>query len=90
MIPMSKASMVTIMLFSFVGLWNSYFWPLVMTRETELQPITMAIERLKNLDQGLNYTDMMAGNVILVLPVVILFLIFTKQIIKAMAYRGVK
>ena len=90
MIPMSKASLVTIMLFSFVGLWNSYFWPLVMTRDQSLQPITMAIERLKNLDQGLNYTDIMAGNVILILPVVILFLIFTKQIIKAMAYRGVK
>lgn len=90
MIPMSKSTLVTTMLFSFVGHWNAYFWPLVMTRNQDLQPITLAIERLKNLDQGLNYTDIMAGNVILILPVVIMFLLFSKKIIQAMAYRGMK
>ena len=90
MVPMSKATMVTTMLFSFINHWNAYFWPLVMTRDEDLKPITLAIERLKNLEQGLNYTDIMAGNVILVLPLVILFLLASKKIIQAMAYRGMK
>lgn len=90
MVPMSKATMVTTILFSFINHWNAYFWPLVMTRDESLKPITLAIERLKNLEQGLNYTDIMAGNVILVLPLVILFLLASKKIIQAMAYRGMK
>lgn len=90
MVPMSKSTVVTTVLFSFINHWNAYFWPLVMTRTESLKPITLAIERLKNLDQGLNYTDIMAGNVILVLPVVILFLFASKKIIQAMAYRGMK
>ena len=90
MVPMSKATMVTTVLFSFISHWNAYFWPLVMTRDESLKPITLAIERLKNLEQGLNYTDIMAGNVILILPVVILFLLASKKIIQAMAYRGMK
>ena len=90
MIPMSRSTMMTTVLFSFIGHWNAYFWPLVMVRDEGLKPITLAIERLKTLEQGLNYTDIMAGNVILVLPVVILFLLFSKKIIQAMAYRGMK
>ncbi len=90
MVPMSKSTVVTTVLFSFINHWNAYFWPLVMTRTESLKPITLAVERLKNLDQGLNYTDIMAGNVILVLPVVILFLLASKKIIQAMAYRGMK
>jgi len=90
MVPMAKATVITNILFSFIGHWNAYFWPLVMTRNEDLKPITLAIERLKNLDQGMNYTDIMAGNVILILPVVILFLLFSKKIIQAMAYRGMK
>lgn len=90
MVPMSKATMVTTILFSFINHWNAYFWPLVMTRDEAFKPITLAIERLKNLEQGLNYTDIMAGNVILVLPLVILFLAASKKIIQAMAYRGMK
>lgn len=90
MVPMAKSTVITTILFSFIGHWNAYFWPLVMTRSEDLQPITLAIERLKNLEQGMNYTDIMAGNVILILPVVVLFLLFSKKIIQAMAYRGMK
>lgn len=90
MIPMSRSTIITIALFTFIGRWNAYFWPLVMTKSDDLRPITLALERMKDLEQGLNYTNIMAGNMILVLPVLILFLLFSKKIIQAMAYRGMK
>lgn len=90
MIPMSSSTIITISLFTFIGRWNAYFWPLVMTKSDSLRPITLALERMKDLEQGLNYTNIMAGNMILVLPVLILFLLFSKKIIQAMAYRGMK
>lgn len=53
LLPMSKSAMITIALFSFVGHWNSYFWPLVMTNTDMVRPLTIAIEKLKDVEYGL-------------------------------------
>jgi len=90
MLPMAKATIANIMLLSVIGTWNSYFWPLVMTYHDEVRPVTIAIESLKNLEGGLQWPIIMAGNCILVLPILILFLAASKKIIAAMAYRGMK
>ena len=42
-LPMSKASIITAELFSFISTWNSYFWPLVMTNSDEVRPLTLAM-----------------------------------------------
>lgn len=90
MIPMAKSSFVTVALLSFISHWNAYFWPLVMTTTESVKPFTLCIDKLKDLDYGLVWPTIMAGNVILVLPVLVLFLFGSKRIISAMAYRGMK
>ena len=90
LLPMSKSAMITIALFSFVGHWNSYFWPLVMTNTENVRPLTIAIEKLKDVEYGLIWPNIMAGNVLLVLPVIIVYIFASKKIIQAFAYRGVK
>jgi sn-glycerol 3-phosphate transport system permease protein len=90
LLPMSKSAMITIALFSFVGHWNSYFWPLVMSTSEEVRPLTIAIEKLKEIEYGIQWPQIMAGNTLLVLPVVILYIFASKKIIQAFAYRGVK
>ena len=90
LLPMSKSAMITIALFSFVGHWNSYFWPLVMSTSEEVRPLTIAIEKLKEIEYGIQWPQIMAGNTLLVLPVVVLYIFASKKIIQAFAYRGVK
>jgi sn-glycerol 3-phosphate transport system permease protein len=90
MLPMSKATMVTIAMFSFISHWNAYFWPLVMTMNDSVRPLTMAIERLRDAEQGLIWNNIMAANTILVVPVIIVFIFASKKIISAFAYRGMK
>lgn len=90
MIPMAKSTFVTVALLSFISHWNAYFWPLVMTTTERVKPFTLCIDKLKDLDYGLVWPTIMAGNVILVLPVLVLFLFGSKRIISAMAYRGMK
>ena len=90
MLPMNKSSMITIALFSFIDHWNAYFWPLVMTMDDSTRPLTLAIERLKNAEQGLLWNNIMASNTVLVLPVLIIFLFASQRIIKAFTYKGVK
>ena len=90
MMPMCTPTMVTIALFSFIDTWNSYFWPLVMTMNDKYRPLPIMIERLKDLDSGIDYNLIMAANCVLVLPIVIVFIFASKKIIQSFAYRGVK
>ena len=90
MLPMSKSTLSTVLLISIIGTWNSYFWPLVMTISDDVRPITVAIERLKNLESGLVWPNVMAGNMVLLIPILLVFLFASKRIIASMAYRGVK
>lgn len=90
MLPMAKPTIMTIVMTSFISHWNAYFWPLVMTNNESLRPLTMAIAKLKDIEGAVNWPIVMAGNVILVLPTLIIFLLGSKKLIESMAYRGVK
>lgn len=90
MLPMSKSAMITIAMFSFISHWNAYFWPLVMTQSDAVRPLTLAIEKIKDAEMGIQWNTIMAANCILVVPVLIVFLFASKKIIQAFAYRGVK
>jgi sn-glycerol 3-phosphate transport system permease protein len=90
MVPMSKATMITIALFSFISHWNAYFWPLVMTDQMKYRTIPIAVAMLKNIEGALSWQTIMAGNVILVVPILIVYLFANKQIVKAFVYSGIK
>jgi sn-glycerol 3-phosphate transport system permease protein len=89
-VPMSKPTLTTIVLFSFVSHWNSYFWPLVMADRMEFKTLPLAVSMLKDIEGALNWEIIMAGNVVLVLPVIVVYFLANKQIIKAFSYVGIK
>ncbi|WP_240762742.1 carbohydrate ABC transporter permease [Paenibacillus thalictri] len=90
MIPMSMPALATIALFSFVSHWNDYFWPLVMTDSAEVRPLTMGIAMLRETEGITNWHVIMAGNVVLVVPILIVYLFASKQIVNAFVYSGIK
>lgn len=90
MIPMSKPALATIGLFSFVSHWNDYFWPLVMTDSAAVRPLTVGISMLRETEGISNWHIIMAGNVILVIPILLVYLFCSKQIVKAFVYSGIK
>ncbi len=90
MLPTAKSTVVTTCLLSFISHWNAYFWPLVMTNSEEVRPLTIAISKLKDLDLGVVWPTIMAGNALLVVPMLLLFLAASRKIIQSMAYRGMK
>ncbi|MEK3916697.1 carbohydrate ABC transporter permease [Paenibacillus sp. FSL H7-0331] len=90
MIPMSKSALATIALFSFVSHWNDYFWPLIMTDSASIRPLTIGIAMLRMTEGISNWNIIMAGNVVLVVPILIVYLFCYKQIVKAFVYSGIK
>lgn len=90
MLPMSKSTFTLLVFMHMIGNWNSYMWPLMMTINDDYRTLPVAIEGLKSLEGQLHWPTVMAGNMIILLPVLIAFIFASKQIIAAMAYKGVK
>lgn len=90
MLPMCKSTMVTIAMFAFIGTWNSYFWPLIMTNDNALRPLTIVIERLKDAEAGTQWHMLMAGNTLLTLPILVVFVFASRKIIEGFGYKGMK
>ncbi len=90
MTPMSLPALATIALFSFVSHWNDYFWPLVMTDSNEVRPLTIGISMLRETEGISNWHIIMAGNVVLVIPILLVYLFCSRQIVKAFTYSGIK
>ncbi len=90
MLPMSSAAVASIVLFSVIGTWNDYFWPLVMTNSDAVRTLPIAIQRLKEVEGLANWNVVMAGNAILTLPVLVVYLFTNRKIMNAFAYSGIK
>ena len=90
MLPMAKSTVSTILFLHVIGSWNSYFWPLMMTVSDDYRTLPVAVESLKSLEGTMHWPTIMAGNMIILLPVLIVFIFASKKIIAAMAYKGVK
>lgn len=90
MIPMARTAIFTIGLLSFISSWNSYFWPLIMTTKDTYRTLPIGVAMLNSSEGGRLWNVLMAGNVILVVPILIVYLFANKQIRKAFAYSGIK
>ncbi|PIU20311.1 MAG: sugar ABC transporter permease [Elusimicrobia bacterium CG08_land_8_20_14_0_20_59_10] len=89
MLPLCKPIIATLTVFSFIGAWNDFLWPLIiMLREDKYTlPVALAgINGQYNTDWGL----LMAGAVVVVVPAVIIFLLAQKHYIKGIAAGAVK
>ena len=90
MIPMARPAIFTIGLLSFISSWNSYFWPLIMTTKDAYRTLPIGVAMLNSQEGGRLWNVLMAGNMFLVVPILIVYLFANKQIRKAYANSGIK
>ena len=90
MMPMVKSALVTIGLLSFISNWNGYFWPLIMTNKDAFRTLPIGIALLKDADSLQRWNVIMAGNLLLVLPMLLLYILASKKIRNAFVYSGIK
>ena len=89
MLPLSKAPLTTIIIFGFIGSWNALAWPMLVTNSDEWRPISAGLQHF--LDEAGAYVHLqMAGAVITVVPIVILYLIAQRQFTEGIATSGLK
>jgi multiple sugar transport system permease protein len=88
-LPNIRPALATLVVFAFMGSWNSFLWPLIVLRSPELQTLPIALAGLQG--QYLSDWDViMAGSVISVLPMLALYIFAQKYVIQGVASSGIK
>ena len=94
MVPMCKPTLVTMVLMSFIGGWNTYFWPSIIANDSaNVRVLTLGLMHLKQSFSGesiRNYHEIMAGALISILPVLVMFAIFQKQMLSGYTKAAMK
>jgi sn-glycerol 3-phosphate transport system permease protein len=90
MLPVAKPTVTTVALFGFVSHWNSYFWPLIATNSDAVRTLPVGVAMLRDGDARMAWNTLMAGNMTMVIPVLILFLIFQKNLVRSFSQGGMK
>jgi len=89
--PLSKSAMVTLGMLAFMFIWNSFFWPLLVTNTKSHFTIQVGLAMLRTqLIQEVNWGLLMAATFISVLPVLVFYAFTQKQIIRGITMTGLK
>jgi sn-glycerol 3-phosphate transport system permease protein len=86
--PILRPTLASLFLFSFVFHYNDYFWPLIMTTDDKVRTLPLAIALLREQGTGVRWHVVMAGNVLLSIPVLALFAATQRQILRAVSARA--
>lgn len=87
--PLIKPVLAALAIFTFMGQWNNFIWPLVVIHTSSMRTVPLALAVL-NGQFGNNFAMVMAGAVVATLPVLTVFLVFQKYFIKGIALTGLK
>jgi ABC-type glycerol-3-phosphate transport system permease component len=93
LIPMCAPMMITVSILTFMNSWNNYFWPKMAATKDKFYMIAVGITRLRQTFAGMetsNYNEIMAGAVMGIIPIVILFLVLQKYIMTGMSKAAMK
>jgi sn-glycerol 3-phosphate transport system permease protein len=83
--PMLGPTLASFFLISFVFHWNDYFWPLVMTTDEHVRTLPLGIALLREQGTGVRWHIVMAANVVLSVPPLVLFALAQKQLLRGVA-----
>ncbi len=92
-IPLAKPAIVTAMIVTFIGPWNEFLWPFLITKQHDLQPLAVALANYISTvaARAANpFGSILAGAVVLVIPAVVVFVIFQREFIESNLGSAVK
>lgn len=88
-LPISKAPILTVMIFAFIGSWNAFLWPLLVTTKAVWRPLMVGLWTFVS-EAGPETNLLMAGAVITIIPILILYFLTQKQFTEGIATTGLK
>lgn len=88
-LPLVRPALATVAVLAFMASWNSYLWPLVVIRSPELMTLPLGLATLKG-QFTTQWDVMMAGSVVSIVPIALLYLIAQRHVIAGFSHSGLK
>ena len=88
-VPMSKPALATLGIFVFMGTFKDFMWPLIMTNNMDMKTLPVGLANFQNLYR-MDWSLLMAGSVMMTIPMVIIFLICQKWFVSGIQLGAVK
>jgi multiple sugar transport system permease protein len=89
-LPIAAPVLATLGILTFLGSWNSFLYPLVMAQEQNMYTLPVALATFATNQYQADHGMLMAGSVVLVLPVLLIFILFQRWITEGIATTGLK
>lgn len=89
MLPLVKPALTALAISTMLYCWNSLMWPLIANTSIDKMTLSAGLASMQG-QHSTNYPVMMAGTVLAIWPMIIVFLIFQKQFVEGMAFTGTK
>ncbi|HEX2906753.1 MAG TPA: carbohydrate ABC transporter permease [Phototrophicaceae bacterium] len=89
-LPLSKAPVLTVAMFGFIGSWNSLMWPMLVVQTDTWRPISFGLQKFVNADAPNELHLQMAAAVLMIVPMLVLYFFTQKQFTEGIASSGVK
>ena len=89
-LPLIRPVLSALAIFSFLGSFNSYLWPLVALNDERLYTLPLILVQISTTMGGTNYQGVMAGSLLASIPTILVYLIFQRNFVRGIALSGVK
>jgi multiple sugar transport system permease protein len=88
-LPLSKPGLAALTIFAFMSSWNSFLWPLLITTDQQLMTLPLGISTLQGQYTTV-WNQLMAGTVISILPIVVVYIVAQRHFVEGMTLSGLK
>lgn len=88
-LPLIKSAVVALSIFTFVGAWNEFLWPLIATSDESVRTLTVGLSTLK-ARHTVNYGLVMAGATVTFLPSFIIYILLQNKFVEGITLSGIK
>jgi len=89
-LPLIRPVLSALAIFTFIGSFNSFLWPLVVLNDEKLYTLPLILVRISQTEGGTNYQAAMAGSVLASIPTILIYLLFQRNFVKGIALSGIK
>jgi multiple sugar transport system permease protein len=86
-LPLSGPALATLAIFTFLGQWNSFLWPLIVTNSAEMRTLPVGLASFQS-QYSVQWHLLMAGSVIAVLPILAIYIVGQKWFVRGITLTG--
>jgi multiple sugar transport system permease protein len=89
MLPLARPGMIALAIFVILWSWNDLMWPLIVNTSPDKMVLSAGLASLQG-EHSTNYTILMAGSMMAIMPMIVIFLVFQRSFIEGIALTGSK